>query len=801
MLFRSEEQGTIFEADIKQLNTYKSNIEKTFIKFQDAYFGTLATVEKAIAEGKITKIVGGVVVPDTLDNQEKYIKDTYNATKVDKLKANDLLYKLISNYELKKSTAQQATNTANRDNTLPNGIIAKPDTLKPDRLPMHASPLQYKHWKSDFLAYFKAINGQGGDIEQQQSFLRACISEDFREDLSFDDLPVSIAVYDDEIYDNPNECQSCLQKLTKYFLQRVPMIIRRFNAMRGSVNMNRPILDQLDRFKAEYNDTQMATMSTQERLILAFMSRIPRQSDLFHEIVKEIHTNTSRQDRIDTSYNEFYKFIQAYDSLNSVTIKNEALFVKNKGFKRNKSFSKPFKSRGRSAFRRFSRSFSRPRSSSSRRRSFSPFRGGGHKRSNSNNGQKHRFLLRLTGTELIKAIKTHKVCNKCGQHKYIQGKRCNKIKRDFKCKICKRNHHPIVCSQRKLRKQSISPNRRRRSTSRGRKRSKSPNRASRISSDNTDFANSVTNDKFFDPIDDSYYFEEQAITSFSSNLTEENFPENFHKDNFVPNSYGKILANYGLIAIITFLFVIKSLITVFLQLGVQGNAPAEKDKPQVALPPCKKGEEEEEEENPHVFFTKTITHCQVGNNATDGNLYTGQTYNTIHFDNGQSRKLKVFAPNRKVPVILKHSEKNVSFKVETTFDTGCTISMINTSIVKKYGLPIDKNHSHKIKNASGQFMPIDGTIDLEIKFGKNKTYATFLVCPTVAETLISAEDLYNMNIKLTLEEEITNNVTTEIVKNLNNKPRKPFDLNSEENKKKMDSLLEEYKDKIGRAHV
>ena len=47
-----EEQGTVFETDLKQLNTYKGNIEKTFIKFQDAYFGTLATVAKAIEIGR-----------------------------------------------------------------------------------------------------------------------------------------------------------------------------------------------------------------------------------------------------------------------------------------------------------------------------------------------------------------------------------------------------------------------------------------------------------------------------------------------------------------------------------------------------------------------------------------------------------------------------------------------------------------------------------------------------------------------------------------------------------------------------
>ena len=122
---------------------------------------------------------------------------------------------------------------------------------------------------------------------RSQSFLGACITDNFREDLSFDDLPVTNPDYDDEPFDNPTECQSCLQKLTKYFLERVPMIIRRFNAMKGAVHMSRPILDQLDVFKAEYNDTQMATMSTNERLILAFLSRIPRNSDLFQDKIKE----------------------------------------------------------------------------------------------------------------------------------------------------------------------------------------------------------------------------------------------------------------------------------------------------------------------------------------------------------------------------------------------------------------------------------------------------------------------------------------------------------------------------------
>ena len=106
----------------------------------------------AIVEGKITRIVGGKVIPDTLENQEKLIEDVYNSTKIEKLKANDLIYKLISNYEIKKHDAKDQTigSFHSHDHTANHGISAKPDTLKPDRLPMQASPLQYKHWKSEF---------------------------------------------------------------------------------------------------------------------------------------------------------------------------------------------------------------------------------------------------------------------------------------------------------------------------------------------------------------------------------------------------------------------------------------------------------------------------------------------------------------------------------------------------------------------------------------------------------------------------------------------------------------------------
>ena len=281
-------QKRIFENDGLLLTNYKTTLDSKYAAFADAYNGCIATLREAIDKGELTDT--------TFEAQEKKLTDKYNIVKGERLRVADLLYKHLSKWEGDKAKVTDDARRAQKDNgdLAAIGIRAKPETLKPDKLSMSATPLQFKHWKSDFLAYFRAINGIAGEVTQQQSFLRACMADEFREDLNFDNLPVSNPQFDDQPFDDPSECMSCLQRLTKYFLQRVPMIIRRFHAMRGQVNMNKPILDQLDRFNAEYKDTQMSAMTAEERQILAFLSRIPRNSELFHEIIREIHTNNGR---------------------------------------------------------------------------------------------------------------------------------------------------------------------------------------------------------------------------------------------------------------------------------------------------------------------------------------------------------------------------------------------------------------------------------------------------------------------------------------------------------------------------
>ena len=155
----------------------------------------------------------------------------------------------------------------------------------------------------------------------------------------------------------------------------------------------------------------MLFRSPEESLILAFLSRIPKNSDLFHEIVKEIHLTSSKKKRIDISYTEFYRFIQAYDALNSVTTSSKDVLAVNKSFKGKKNFRGRSKARSMNRGRSFSRFKSRNRSFSRRR---------------------FKYLVnpRLTGGDLMKVIKERKICNKCGQHSY-NGQPCRKIGKEI----------------------------------------------------------------------------------------------------------------------------------------------------------------------------------------------------------------------------------------------------------------------------------------------------------------------------------------------------------------------------------
>ena len=182
------------------------------------------------------------------------------------------------------------------------------------------------------------------------------------------------------------------------------------------------------------------------------------------------HLTSSKRRRIDISYAEFYRFIQAYDALNSVTTSNRDILAVSKSFKKNKGRTAH---RGRSFSRRFSRSKSKGRFQS-QKRSFSR--------------RRFKYLVNpnLTGGELSRVIKEKKICNKCGQHNY-NGQPCRKIGKTFKCRICKRNHHPVVCSQRKGPLYGNSNNSSRnssRSPSRGRQNSRYRRNRSRSNSSN-----------------------------------------------------------------------------------------------------------------------------------------------------------------------------------------------------------------------------------------------------------------------------------------------------------------------------
>ena len=74
--------------------------------------------------------------------------------------------------------------------------------------------------------------------------------------------------------------------------------------------------------------------------------------------------------------------------------------------------------------------------------------------------------------------------------------------------------------------------------------------------------------------------------------------------------------------------------------------------------------------------------------------------------------MKVFAPNRKVPVTLTNGK--VTFKTDTMFDTGCSVSMINSKLIAAQGLKPKPIKGYTVRDASGQIMPIDGAVNLEI---------------------------------------------------------------------------------------
>ena len=101
----------------------------------------------------------------------------------------------------------------------------------------------------------------------------------------------------------------------------------------------------------------------------------------------------------------------------------------------------------------------------------------------------------------------------------------------------------------------------------------------------------------------------------------------------------------------------------------------------------------------------------------------------------------------------------------------------------------------KVRDTSGQVMPIDGATTLDIQLGENKTQARFLVSPVVSHllgyTLISASNLFNVGVTLTLDNCIIDNVDNAL-----NNPRgvnPSFKVISNEIKWKMDNMLECYR--------
>ena len=209
-------QQTFYESDWKGLCKYRDLLNKKFDNIQDDYTNSLATLQKAIQERAITKTnAQGQVVPETYENQEKFLQTSFEEIRFTKLDASERIASCLLKWEDQKAKLIEDAQRANQAQVAMNawadtqvqGIKAKPETLKPDKLTMSATPLQYKHWKTDFLAFFRAINGAAGDIDQQQSYLRTCIADEFREDLNFENLPVTNPGDDDVPYDNPAECQ------------------------------------------------------------------------------------------------------------------------------------------------------------------------------------------------------------------------------------------------------------------------------------------------------------------------------------------------------------------------------------------------------------------------------------------------------------------------------------------------------------------------------------------------------------------------------------------------------------------
>ena len=80
-------------------------------------------------------------------------------------------------------------------------------------------------------------------------------------------------------------------------------------------------------------------------------------------------------------------------------------------------------------------------------------------------------------------------------------------------------------------------------------------------------------------------------------------------------------------------------------------------------------------------------HIKPCDNLTSSSTATVKATETdeVCFNVTSNRKedqcMKVFAPNRKVPVTLTNGW--ISFNIECTFDTGCSISMINTKLLEE----------------------------------------------------------------------------------------------------------------------
>jgi len=234
----------------------------------------------------LTDVISKTTDPDQAKIWSDEMASNNNRASVAVAKINRLI--ATATDKLTPQSNTPAPTTQNTQRCKPN------DALRPEKLTVDHSPVDYRIWRARFDAYYSSSNMDKAQVADQRAYLFNCL------DTALEKRLRPFCLKDTPVY-NTQTCFGCMGRLDEEFKDLYPLLVRRLNFLKETQKEGQSYTEFMATLRAQRDEADLARMSPDDLFIMRMIAGT-HDSKLREKFLREETPTIDRLERIAREY-------------------------------------------------------------------------------------------------------------------------------------------------------------------------------------------------------------------------------------------------------------------------------------------------------------------------------------------------------------------------------------------------------------------------------------------------------------------------------------------------------------------